>query len=171
MLLIAYRGFSGNPGLLSETGLYQDGRAALKFLQQQSVPNRCLILLGNSLGSGVAVQLATETHVGAVILKAPYTSLAAVGKKHYPLLPVNWLLKDRYDSIKKITKIHAPLLIVHGRDDHLIPVEQGEKLYQQALPPKRLILLDKGHYNFVIRPAAIEALLPSFIPTYQCLYR
>ena len=148
VLLLAYRGYSGNQGQPSEQGLYNDARAALHFLKKQHIAEHCMVLFGESLGTGVAVQMATEFHVGAVILQSPYTSIADVGQKHYPFLPVHWLLKDRYDSRDKITHIHAPLFIFHGTKDKIIPLAMGEKIYQSALPPKQMkIYPEAGHGN------------------------
>src|SRR5262245_56636119 len=102
VLLLEYRGYGGNPGSPSETGLYADGRAALDFAAAQGVAPNHWILLGESLGTGVAVQMAIEHHVAALILEPPYTSIADVAQSHFPLFPVWWLVRDRFDSADKI---------------------------------------------------------------------
>lgn len=164
LLLVGYRGFSGNPGKPTEQGLYNDGRAAVQFLRSHGIPLCRIVLFGDSLGSGVAVQLATEFHVGAVILKSPYSSLVAVGEEHYPFLPVSLFLKDRYESINKIDRIDAPLLIVHGNKDRLIPVEQSEKLYQKARQPKQLIIMKgKKHNTLLVTGSTIASFLAKFM--------
>jgi len=147
MLLLGYRGYSGNKGQPSEKGLYLDARAAISFLKSQGVYMHCIVLFGESLGTGVAVQMATEFHVGAVILESAYTSMVDVGKKHYPFLPVRWLLKDRFESIRKIHKIQAPLFIIHGENDNIIPVGLGERLYEKASQPKAMKIYPGAGHN------------------------
>lgn len=147
MLLTTYRGYSQNPGKPTEQGLYQDARAAMAFLNAQHIPARCIYVIGESLGSGVAVQIATEYPVGGVILQSPFTSLADVGQAHYFYIPVKWLLKDRFDSLSKIKNVHAPLLIVHGENDAVIPIKFGRKLFEAANEPKQLQVVSAGHNN------------------------
>ncbi len=140
LLLVGYRGYGGNPGNPSEEGLYADGRAQLAFLAGERVTPKRWVLYGESLGSGIAVQLAEEqaatTPVGAVVLESPFTSMADTAAIHYPFVPARALVKDRFDSIAKIARIRAPLLIVHGADDNVVPVELGKRLFQAAQPPK-----------------------------------
>jgi fermentation-respiration switch protein FrsA (DUF1100 family) len=136
MMLVEYRGYSGLKGAPTEEGLYADGRAALDWLAAHDVPSSGVFLYGESLGSGVAVKLATERRVGGVILESPYTSAAAVGEKRFWLFPVRWLITDRFDSLARIKDIHAPLLIMHGGNDGVIPQEQGRELFAAALEPK-----------------------------------
>lgn len=146
LLLVGYRGYGGNPGQPGEDGLYQDGRAALAFLQAQGVPVEDLVLLGESLGSGVAVRMASETRVRAVILEAPYTSVVDVGQSAYFFLPVGLLLYDRFPSIDLIARIQAPLLVIHGEQDRVIPTRFGRRLFQAASQPKEgHFLADAGH--------------------------
>jgi fermentation-respiration switch protein FrsA (DUF1100 family) len=153
LVLVGYRGFGGNPGRPDETGLYADGRAALAFLARSGVPSGRVVLYGESLGSGVATQLAVEaakngTPVGAVVLEAPFSSVAAAAQHHYPYLPAYWLVKDRYDSIEKIADIGAPLLVVHGERDHVIPTRMGCEIFSAAREPKEsLWLADADHNN------------------------
>jgi len=148
VLLVTYRGYSGNPGKPTEKGLYQDGRAAIKFLQEHKINPKCIVLIGESLGSAVAIQIASEFKVGAVIVQAAFSSMVDVGRKHYPYLPVRLLLKDRYDSMENIKKINTPILFIHGEDDWIIPIQFGRKLYAQALPPKETrFYVNRGHNN------------------------
>lgn len=145
-LIAEYRGYSGMPGEPNEAGLYADGRAYLKALIASGVHADRIILLGHSLGTGVAVQLATEFPVGGVILAAPFRSLAGPAQAAYPFVPVGLLLLDRFDSEAKIGRIHAPLLIVHGDRDSKVPLDQGKALFAAASEPKRLVVLpDQGH--------------------------
>lgn len=146
VLMLEYRGFGGNPGSPSEAGLYQDAQAAFDFLQQAQVPSHKVVLYGESLGSGVAVEMATQQRVCAVILQSPYTSLPEVARWHYPWI---WIKpSDRYNSIDKITAIQAPLLITHGKKDRVVPYMQGLRLYQHANAPKKILSYSNlDHHN------------------------
>lgn len=148
VLLLSYRGYAGNPGKPSERGLYRDGRAALHYLIKRGVKNRCIVLFGESLGSGVATKIASEYPVGGVILQSPYTSISDVAKIHYPWI---WLPPwDRYDSYSRIDQIKAPLLIIHGQEDAVVPFHLGKRLYDKANKPKRLLSLrGRGHNNLL----------------------
>jgi fermentation-respiration switch protein FrsA (DUF1100 family) len=146
VLLPEYRGYGGNPGSPSEAGLYADGRAALAFAAAQGITPDHWIFLGESLGTGVAVQMATEQRVAALVLEAPYTSIADVAQSNFPLLPVWWLVRDRFDSAEKIARVGAPLFVVHGERDGTIPVKFGRALFAAASEPKEAMwLADAGH--------------------------
>ena len=129
LLLVSYRGYGGNPGSPSEEGLFMDGRAALAFLAERSVAPERTVLLGESLGSGVAVRMASEHAVGALLLEAPFTSAADVGQRAYPFLPVKLMIKDRFDSLAIIDQVRVPLLIVHGERDGVVPVPLGREVF------------------------------------------
>jgi len=137
LFLLEYRGYGGNKGRPSEQGLYEDGRAAMRFLHQQGIKSTQIVLYGESLGTGVATRLAVENSVCAVVLQSPFTSLTDLARYHYPWL----LLKpwDRFESIDRIQAIHAPLLILHGKKDDVVPFSQGLALYQQAKQPKKML--------------------------------
>ena len=135
-LIVEYRGYGGNPGVPSEAGLFEDAAAALRFVEAQGVPGRRVVLYGESLGTGIAVQAATTREVGAVILEAPYTSIAAAAQFHYPFIPAAWLVSDRYDSLSRIGQIRAPILMLHGARDGVIPLSLGEALFAAAPEPK-----------------------------------
>ncbi len=146
VLLVGYRGYGGSDGRPTEEGLYADGRAAIAYLRGRGVPARRIALYGESLGTGVAVKMAVEHEVGAVILEAPFTSAVDVGARAYPILPVRWLMKDRYESLGRIAAIDAPLLIVHGEDDRTIPVTQGRRMLAAAREPKQgVFIAGAGH--------------------------
>jgi fermentation-respiration switch protein FrsA (DUF1100 family) len=164
LVLVGYRGFGGNEGRPNEAGLYADGRAALAFLAASGVPNRRIVLYGESLGSGIATQLALEAArdgnpVGAVVLEAPFSSMAAAAQHHYPYLPAYWLVKDRYASIDKIAGIGAPLLVVHGERDGVVPVRMGREIFAAAREPKEALWLVKADHNDLfehgVGPAAV----------------
>ena len=143
---LSYRGFGGSSGSPSEAGLIADATAAYDWLVAKGVePNR-IALLGESLGSGVAVQLAAKREVGAVALEAPYTSTVEVAAKIYWWLPVHALMKNQFKSIDFIAAVVAPLLIIHGEQDRLIPVGFGRRLFAAANQPKELEVVESfGH--------------------------
>ena len=148
VLLVSYRGYGGNPGRPSEEGLYADGRAALAWLAEAGVAPGRIVLYGESLGGGVAVQMASETRVGAVVLEAPFSSVTDIAAARMPLVPVRWLLRDRFDCAAKIASIGAPLLVLHGERDGVVPVRFGRKLYAAAVEPKEaLFIAEAGHNN------------------------
>jgi uncharacterized protein len=136
VLLVEYRGYAGNPGHPSERGLFLDGEAALDFLTASGVKPDHTALWGESLGSGVAVYLAAAREVGALILEAPFTSVAACAQRHYPFVPAAFLLRDRFDSLSRIRAVRAPLLVLHGERDMVVPVRHGRALLAAATAPK-----------------------------------
>ena len=136
ILLISWRGFSGNKGKPTEKNLYRDADEAVKWLNNRGVINKNIILYGESLGTGVATELGTSNAFGGIILESPFTSIANAAKIYYPYLPVNIILKDRYDSIGKIKNITIPILIMHGKKDNIVPQKMGLELYEKANQPK-----------------------------------
>ena len=136
ILLISWRGFSGNKGKPTEKNLYRDAEEAVKWLNNRGAISKNIILYGESLGTGVAIELGTRNAFGGIILESPFTSIANAAKIYYPYLPVNILLKDRYDSIGKIKNITTPILIMHGKKDNIVPQKMGLELYEKANQPK-----------------------------------
>ena len=137
ILLISWRGFSGNKGSPTENNLYTDAEAAIKWLNGEGVTNSQIILYGESLGSGVAVELGKENNFNSIILESPFTSIENSAKIYYPYLPVSLILKDRYDSISKIKMINTPILIMHGEKDDVVPFSMGKELFEKANSPKQ----------------------------------
>ena len=135
-LLLAYRGYSGNAGVPNEQGLYADARAALDWLAQNGVASTSIVLYGISLGTGVATKMAAERDVGAVILESPYTSTVEVAAFRFPIVPVSWLMEDRFESLSRIRMITEPLLVMHGDSDTVTPQRFGRQLFDAANEPK-----------------------------------
>lgn len=135
-LLVEYRGYSGNPGSPHEDGLYRDGEAALAWLGENGVEDGRIVLYGSSLGTGVAVELASRHAVAALVLEAPFTSLADVGARAYPWLPVRLLARDRYDSLAKMARVAAPVVVLHGEADAIVPPDMGRAILEAAPGPK-----------------------------------
>ena len=135
-LLLSWRGFSGNKGEPTEQGLYQDARSAVKWLIKQGVFEENIIIYGESLGTGVTTEIAQNRNFAGIILESPFTSMVAAGKSKYPIFPIRLLLKDRYESDKKIKNIKSPILIMHGEKDNIVPFWMGEKMFELANEPK-----------------------------------
>jgi len=145
VLLAEYRGYGGNPGTPHEAGLYADARAAHAYASARSSN---IVLHGYSLGSGVAVQLASEVKIDALMLEAPFTSIVDVAAKRFWLFPVRLLARDRYESLSKIASVRAPLLIYGGTKDGVIPPAHFQRLFDAARGDKRLALIeDADHLN------------------------
>jgi uncharacterized protein len=135
-LIIAWRGFNGNKGKPSERGLYLDGKSAIDWLKKKGVDEKNLILYGESLGTGVATHLAQNKNYAGVILETPFTSMIDAAKNFYPYIPVNLLLKDKFENYKKVKNINSPILIMHGEVDQIVPFSMGKKIYEIANNPK-----------------------------------
>ena len=162
MLLVEYRGYGGNPGRPHEAGLYADARAAARFLEAQGIARTRWVLYGESIGGGPAVQLAQELAsaggpAGAVILEAAFTSTADIAAVHYWFLPVHVIVSDRFDNAAKIASIAAPLLIMHGARDDIVPPAQAHRLHELAREPKTLKLLASAGHNDLWGPEAAQA--------------
>jgi fermentation-respiration switch protein FrsA (DUF1100 family) len=166
VLMLAYRGYWGSTGRPTEAGLNTDARTAYTWLADRVLPAR-IVLFGESLGSGVAVRLATEVAAAGLILDAPYTTTAAVAADRYPFVPVRWLMRDQYRSIDIIGEVKMPLLVLHGSADQDIPIQYGEELYRAATAPKRFVRIEGAGHTTLLAPGglpAIEAFLASLQP-------
>ena len=135
-LLLSWRGFSKNKGSPTEEGLYEDARSAVKWLNEKNILNNNIIIYGESLGTGVTTEIAQNKNFAGIILESPFTSMIEAGKSKYPIFPIRLLLKDKYESDKKIKNINSPILIMHGKSDKLVPFWMGEKLFNMANEPK-----------------------------------
>jgi hypothetical protein len=135
-LIIAWRGFSGNKGKPTEKGLYDDARSAVQWLEKEGVMKKDIIIYGESLGTAVATEIVQNNNFAGLILESPFTSMIDAAKNKYPFLPIRFLLKDKYESVKKIKNIKSPILIMHGEVDKIVPFWMGEKMYDIANKPK-----------------------------------
>ncbi len=125
VMFLSYRGYGASTGSPSEAGLISDAEAAYDWLVRNSVPDSKIVLVGELLGTGVAVQLAAQRPVATIALEAPFTSTADVARLSYWWLPVGLLMNDQFKSIDYVKDIHVPILVMHGTDDRLIPVRDG----------------------------------------------
>lgn len=148
VLLFDYRGFGGNPGFPTEEGLKHDARAAHAYVVSRTGGGqRRLVYFGESLGTAVAAELAVEYPPAALILRSPFTSMIDVGRHHYSFLPVRWLLRDRYATIERIARVNAPLLVIGGDNDRIVPIEQSRRLFEAAGDPKSLLVIRGADHN------------------------
>lgn len=156
LLLVEYRGYGGNAGSPSEEGFYADGRAALAFLKDRGIAEADTVLMGNSIGTGTAVQLATEITPKALLLTAPFTSLPDVASEVLWWLPARLLIRDTYDSKSKLADVTAPVLVLHGSVDELIPYTQGEQLAATSTGAEFQLFDGEGH-NLIFTPSVQAA--------------
>ncbi|MDP8970433.1 MAG: alpha/beta hydrolase [Actinomycetota bacterium] len=147
-LLFDYRGYGGNPGRPSEPGLLADARAARAYLAGRAdVDAARIVYFGESLGAAVAVALAAEESPMALVLRSPFTALSDVGQLHYPYLPVRALLWDRFPVVDLLPAIDAPVLVVAGERDRIVPPGQSRQVYEAANEPKRLVVIPGAGHN------------------------
>lgn len=141
-----YRGYGSSAGEPNEAGLYLDARAAYRYLaEQRGVAPHKLIVYGESLGVAVATDLVSQVAAAGLVLEEGFTSAPDVGQQMYPFLPMRWLMRTRFDTLDKMSRIRAPLLIFHSRDDEFFPMEHAQRLLAAARVPKRLVELHGGH--------------------------
>ena len=143
-----YRGFGGLDGIPGEAGLAADARAAFDYLvRSRQVPSSRIVIYGWSLGSAVAVHLASQVTPAAVILEGAPASILAIGQQQYPLLPIRMLMRNPFESIERIRQVEAPLLFLHSPEDVVVPLGEGRRLYEAAHPPKRFVEVRGGHIH------------------------
>ena len=145
LLMVSYRGYSGSTGAPTETGLHSDARTAYDWVAQSYAASR-LVAYGESLGTGVAVKLASGQSLAGLILDAPYTSTADVASLIYWYVPVRWLMLDQFRSLETIQAVKAPILILHGTEDRIIPFAFGRQLFDAASEPKRFVRIEGGNH-------------------------
>jgi len=154
--VLEYRGYPGSTGSASEEGLFIDGRAAFDFLRAQS--NQPIGLYAHSLGTGVAVKLASEREVFAVV----FDSLMAVAQRRMPWLPMNWLLKHKFRSDQVIGDVTAPILMMHGGQDKVIPIQHGKNLAELAPQGTRFMEIKGAGHNDLVQFGSIKEAIGFF---------
>jgi uncharacterized protein len=155
LVALSYRGYAGSSGRPSEQGLLSDAAAAYAFAAARYGADQ-IVVWGFSLGSGVAVALAADQPIGKLILEAPYTSIVDVAAAAFPFLPVRWLIRDQFRSDQRISRVTAPLLIMHGARDATIPIDLGDRLFALAREPKQFVRFPQGAHNDLGSYGAIE---------------
>ena len=152
VFIFDYRGYGRSEGRVTEKGTYLDAEAAIEYLRSRLGPEleENIVLFGRSLGCAVAVEMATRHKVRAVILESPFTSIQAMGQRAYPYLPVGLLIRlieARYDSLSKMRGIHSPVMMVHGDQDDLVPIELARELFDATNEPKRFHTIKGAAHN------------------------
>jgi fermentation-respiration switch protein FrsA (DUF1100 family) len=167
VLIIDYRGYGRSEGKPNEDGTYRDARAAYEYLTQtRNREPRTLVVYGESLGSAVAADLASKVEVGGLVLEEAFTSVADVGQRMFSFLPVRWLVRNKYDTLGKMPRIRAPLLILHSRDDEFFDMRHAQRLLAAANEPKQLVELHGSHNDaFLVSAPIYRASLHKFFAT------
>src|SRR5579859_528425 len=143
---IDYRGYGKSESSPNEAGVYRDGEAAYRYLTEtRHFAPRNVFIYGHSLGGGVATEIAFRHPCGGLIVESSFTSIRDMAHHILKIPFIEYVLKSRFDSIGKIAQIHAPVMIIHGREDKLIPFSMGQKLYAAALEPKTFLATQSGH--------------------------
>ena len=151
VLLFDYRGYGGNPGQPSEDGLAQDVRAAYRFLvENEGVARRRLLYFGESLGAAVVTELSTEHPPAGLVLRSPFTDLAAVGRVHYPFLPVRALLRDRFPVVDHIRRVDVPTTVVYATHDSVVPAAQSLAVADAAAGPTSVVEVAGDHNDVAL---------------------
>lgn len=146
VFLFDYRGYGQSGGRPNEEGMYRDARSAWGYLvKTRLLSPSSIVLHGESLGGAVAVQLASEQTPAAVIVESSFSSIKDLGAEVYPWLPVRWISRFDYSSKDRLTNVHSPILIVHSRDDELVPFHHGETLFAAAAEPKQFLEIHGSH--------------------------
>jgi fermentation-respiration switch protein FrsA (DUF1100 family) len=157
LVALSYRGYAGSSGRPNEAGLIADARAAYDFAAKRYGADR-IVLWGESLGSGVALPLAAERPVARIVLEAPFLSAVDIAAGVYPFLPVRMLMKDQFRSDLRVAKVTAPVLVLHGDRDGVVPIASGQALYELITAPKRFVRFPGGgHENLGSFGAVAEA--------------
>jgi fermentation-respiration switch protein FrsA (DUF1100 family) len=156
LVAVDYRGYGGSSGRPTEAGLLLDAGTAYAFAAAR-YPAAGIAVWGESLGTALAVAVAAGQPVGRVVLEAPFTSAADLAALHYRFVPVRWFMKDQFRSDDWIARVSAPLLVLHGARDPIVPIEFGERLFALAREPKRFIRFPEGEHEGLDRFGALEA--------------
>jgi hypothetical protein len=151
-----YRGYGSSEGTPSEEGTYIDGMAAYKWLtEEKKIPAGNIIIFGRSMGGSIAAYLASQAECASLVIESGFTSYADIGEKFYPYLPVRMFAKFNYSTVDYAKKVHCPLMIIHSREDDIVPFELGQKLYKAANEPKKFVEIFGGHNDGFLVSAEI----------------
>jgi hypothetical protein len=163
LVALSYRGYGGSSGSPTEAGLIADAEAAYEFAAAHVAPER-IAVVGESLGTGVAVALAATHQIGRLVLESPFASAVEIGARVYWYLPVRLLMKDTFRSDQRIGQVRAPLLVLHGARDQVVPIASGERLFALANEPKRFERFAEAGHNDLDSYGALEAVRRFLLP-------
>ena len=173
-LTFDYRGFGESAGSISEQGLYDDAHAAYEYLRDRiGVPPDRIIIYGHSLGSAVAIELATQVEAAGLIVEGAMTSVPDRAQEVYPYLPIRLIARSRFDSINRIESVRMPKLFMHATDDTTIPIAHGRRLFERAAEPKEFVEVGGGHddaydedteHYFAALARFVQSVAPASVP-------
>ena len=167
VLIFDYRGYGLSSGRPDEPGTYRDAETAWTYLTRRGYRPDQIIVFGRSLGAGVAAHLARERRPGALILESAFTSVADLGSYHYWYLPVRWLTRFRYATVNYVRQVTAPVLVVHSRNDEIVPFQFGQRVFEQAQEPKGFLEITGGHNDgFLVSGPVYTEGLRRFVDKY-----
>ena len=146
LLALSYRGYGGSTGSPTQKGLMEDAETAYLEARARGYDGDRIVLVGESLGTGVAIALAATHEAAALVLDSPYTSAVEVAAAHYPIFPVIWLMFDRFRSDLAIGDVHIPILVLHGDEDDVIPINLARRLFELANEPKTFMVVSGGQH-------------------------
>ncbi|MGB6326279.1 MAG: alpha/beta hydrolase [Methylocella sp.] len=170
LLAISYRGYGGSTGSPTQKGLMQDGETAYLEARARGYGGDRIVLMGESLGTGVATALAAKHEAAALVLDSPYSSAMDVAAAHYAIFPVNWLMFDRFRSDLAIGDMHIPILVVHGDEDDVVPISLARRLFELANEPKTFMLVSGGKH-LVLGLAEVFPRVREWIDEKTCVAR
>ena len=145
VLIFDYRGYGASSGKPTEEGTYEDARTIYKWLIDNKSDYGKVVVWGRSLGCAIAAKLAGEEEVSGLVLESGFTSITAMGQKFYPYMPVKWFSKFNYSTVDHLKNVKCPVLVVHSRDDEVVPFDLGNKLFEAAGEPKEFLEIIGGH--------------------------
>ncbi|MGH6847340.1 MAG: alpha/beta hydrolase [Methylocella sp.] len=146
LLAISYRGYGGSTGSPTQKGLMEDGETGYREARARGYDGGRIVLMGESLGTGVAIALAATHEAAALVLDSPFSSAVDVAAAHYPMFPVRWLMFDRFRSDLAIGNVHIPILVLHGDEDDVVPIRLARRLFDLANEPKTFMLVSGGKH-------------------------
>ena len=165
-----YRGYAGLAGVPTEAGLARDARAAYDYLRDRQRTNpRQIVIYGWSLGSAVAVTLASQVDEAAVVLEGAPASIVDIGAQRYPFFPIRWVIRNPFESITRIARVGSPLLFLHSPEDTIVPIAEGRRLFEAAAPPKQFVEVTGGHVYASEKDPRFFGAVGAFLRAHQLL--
>ncbi len=152
VLIIDYRGYGQSEGRTTEQGIYRDAEAAWRYLTETNgIPAGRIIVFGRSMGASAAAYLAARHRPAALIVESSFTSVPDIAREYYPWLPVHWLSRLRHSAVEFVAKSKSPVLVIHSRDDEIVPLHHGEAIFAAAGEPKAFVEIRGTHNDAFLR--------------------
>jgi fermentation-respiration switch protein FrsA (DUF1100 family) len=152
VLIIDYRGYGQSEGRTTEQGIYRDAEAAWHYLTKiQKIPEKCIVVFGRSMGASAAAYLAAQHRPLALIVESSFTSVPDIAGEYYPWLPVRWLSRLRHSAKDFVQQARSPVLVIHSRDDEIVPLHHGEAIFAAAREPRAFLAIRGTHNDAFLR--------------------